>query len=495
MLQNLKIRHKLMLFPALFVLIILVIFILFQVLSSSSKRFITKIEFGYMPFVEKANNLNYELINLQREFQDAVAAADNDKFNETKARYQNILNQLDSIKRNPVGKEQSLTGLEKQIKDYYSLAFKTSEAMIRGQFSEAVTNDINQMVNDFNALRESLNQLLIQSKQQTEKAFNSTIVGFNRSFATIIFILVISLSIFMAISFAIARSLNKSIDQIQKVLFDLSEGKLHAQELVASRINNDEIGAMLSATSQLIQKLRNVIADVQASIEAINESGAVTSETSERMAESANEQASSVEEIASTIEEISANIAQNSDNAKSTGIIFEEATKSIKHVSEKSVRVVEANRAIMDKISIINEIAFQTNILALNAAVEAARAGEHGKGFAVVAGEVRKLAEKSRAAAEEIVKLASQSYNLSSEAGKIMLDTIPIVDKTTTLVQEIIAASIEQSNGTNQVNNAIQQLNNLTQQNASAAESMSQNAAQLAAEAQRLSEQIDFFKL
>ncbi len=495
MLSMLKIRHKLMLFPALFLIIILVIFILFQVLSSKSKGFITKIEHGYMPLVGMANNLNHELINLQREFQDAVAAADNDKLNETENTYKNILNVLDSIRRNPITGEQEIGDIEKQLKEYYQLAFKTSQSMIQGHFSEEVTNNINLMVSNFNSLRETLDKLMANSKNQTESVFSSTLGGFNRSFLIIILFLVSSLSVFMFISFTISRSFNRSINQMQGILFNLSEGKLNADVIEKSPVSNDEIGLMLKATNQLIQKLRNVIADIQESIEAINESGMQTSETSERLAESANEQASSVEEIASTIEEISANISQNSDNAKSTGVIFEEANKSIKYVSEKAIHVVEANKAIMDKISIINEIAFQTNILALNAAVEAARAGQHGRGFAVVAGEVRKLAEKSRIAAEEIVKLASKSFTLSSEAGEIMQNTIPIVDKTTTLVQEIIAASIEQANGANQVNNAIQQLNNLTQQNASAAESMSQNAAQLAAEAQRLSEQIEFFKL
>lgn len=495
MIHKLKIRHKLMLFPSLFVLIFFVVIILFQVLRTTSKRSISKIEYGYIPFVELTNALNFDLINLQREFQDAVAAADNEKLNETNTRYQNILNQLDSIKKNQVGKELDIIGIEKQVKDYYSLAFRTSDAMIKGTFSESVTNDINLMVTSFNTLREQLEGLVKNSKEQANKAFDSTISGFNDSFFTAIVVLVISLTLFIAISLSIGRSMNQSIKQMQRVIFNLSDGKLNTHELENLNRANDEIGEMLLATMQVIQKLRGVIADVQSSIETINNSGTVTSETSERMAESANEQASSVEEIASTIEQISANIAQNSDNAKSTGVIFEEANRSIKHVSNKSIQVVEANRAIMEKINIINEIAFQTNILALNAAVEAARAGEHGKGFAVVAGEVRKLAEKSRAAAEEIVRLANQSYTLSSEAGRIMQETIPVVDKTTTLVQEIIAASVEQANGTNQVNNAVQQLNQLTQQNASAAESMSQNASQLAYEAKRLSEQIEFFKL
>ncbi|NOU16922.1 MAG: hypothetical protein HOO91_05120 [Bacteroidales bacterium] len=494
MIENLKIRQKLMLFPVLFILLIIAVFFIFQTSNSNSKLLLNNIQNGYMPYLETANKLNYELINLQREFQDAVSSTDNEKLLATKEKYNAILNMLTSAKSNIIGRDGAISKIEIQIKDYYNLAYNTSSSMIRGEITEELSKSISKMVEDFNAVKNALNELELSSKKENDNAFTSTGENFKSSFRNIISLLVISLTIFLIISFLITKSLSQSIQYISKRLIHLSEGKLYFDEESTFKIRRDEIGEMVLVTNQLIDKLRSVLADVQVGIEAMNNSSIETSETSEKLSESANEQASSVEEIASTVEQISANISQNSENAQITGKISEEASKGIKLVSNQSLKVVDANKAILDKIGIINDIAFQTNILALNAAVEAARAGEHGRGFAVVASEVRKLAEKSRTAAEEIVNLSKESFRLSSEAGRIMMETIPVVEKTTSLVQEIVAASIEQNNGTNQVNNAIQQLNSLTQQNAAASEELSSNASQLDLQAKSLKELILFFK-
>ena len=158
-------------------------------------------------------------------------------------------------------------------------------------------------------------------------------------------------------------------------------------------------------------------------------------------------------------------------------------------------KALGANQEIAEKINVINAIAVQTNILALNASVEAARAGEHGKGFAVVAQEVRKLAEVSKNAADEIVGLTQASFTLSKEAEEAMEITIPKIGQTSQLVQEIADSSKEQSNGAMQVNNAIQQLNGVTQQNASASEELAATAEEMASQAENLRQSVRFFKL
>ena len=155
---------------------------------------------------------------------------------------------------------------------------------------------------------------------------------------------------------------------------------------------------------------------------------------------------------------------------------------------------IEAMRAIAEKISIIEEIAYQTNLLALNAAIEAARAGEHGKGFAVVATEVRKLAEKSQSAAKEIGTLASSSSPVAERSGQVLRDLVPSIRKTADLVQEVAAASAEQSSGVAQVNKAMARVDQVTQRNASAAEELASTAEEMAAQAQGLEQLVAFFR-
>ncbi|MCW3789826.1 methyl-accepting chemotaxis protein, partial [Plebeiibacterium sediminum] len=191
----------------------------------------------------------------------------------------------------------------------------------------------------------------------------------------------------------------------------------------------------------------------------------------------------------------SASIHQNSDNAIETAKVSEEANNDSNKVNEHAQEANKAMAFISQKISIINDIAMQTNILALNASVEAARAGEHGRGFAIVAGEVRKLAEQSKIAADEINTLTKKGLDLASITGNLMTDIIPKISTTTMLVQEIAAASQEQNNGASQVNSAIQQLNEITQENAAASEELASSAEMLADQAENLKSTISFFKI
>jgi methyl-accepting chemotaxis protein len=254
-----------------------------------------------------------------------------------------------------------------------------------------------------------------------------------------------------------------------------------------------ELGVLNSSLKQMITNMNGVVEEVKINAENVAKASGELSATSGRLSEAANEQASSVEEVSSTMEEMAANIENNTSNAKETETIAIKVSSGINQVSRASKESLESVHSIAGKINIISDIAFQTNILALNAAVEAARAGEHGKGFAVVAAEVRKLAERSKLAADEIVSLAGHSVKVTEEAGQLMFNIIPDIEKTAKLVQEIAASSLEQNNGASQVNSAIQQLNTVTQQNAASAEEMSGSAENLSGHAEQLNDAISFF--
>jgi len=219
------------------------------------------------------------------------------------------------------------------------------------------------------------------------------------------------------------------------------------------------------------------------------------SSSSEEMSQGATEQAASAEEASSSMEQMSANIKQNADNAMQTEKIALKSSDNAKESGDAVTNTVAAMKDIAEKISIIEEIARQTDLLALNAAIEAARAGEHGKGFAVVASEVRKLAERSQAAAGEIGQLSSTSVDVAEKAGSMLGELVPDIQKTAELVQEITAASNEQNAGADQINKAIQQLDQVIQQNASASEEMASTSEELASQAEQLLSTIAFFKL
>lgn len=265
-----------------------------------------------------------------------------------------------------------------------------------------------------------------------------------------------------------------------------------------SRLNidqKDEVGQLARALNVMSDNVKDIITTVVSSAGNLAAASQQINSTSQELSQGATEQATSVEEVSSTMEEITSMIKQNNRNAQNTSAISKNAYAGIVSVNDKSNEAIEANKQIAEKIGIINDIAFQTNILALNAAVEAARAGEQGKGFAVVANEVRKLAESSKMAADEIVRISQNGLNLTLQSGEQLNELLPEIEKTTNLVSEISGASDEQSSGSVQINNAIQQLNIVTQQNAASSEELAASAEEMNSQAEQLKELVGFFKI
>ncbi len=311
-----------------------------------------------------------------------------------------------------------------------------------------------------------------------------------RNTILIIGLVVILLSIVVAI--IVAGSIVTPILNLVEKIKTVATGDLTVSIDVNSK---DEVGQALSSMKDMVTKLKNVMTSVVNASNNVSSASTQMSSSAQQMSEGATEQASSVEEISSSMEEMAANIQQNTNNSKQTGKIATNAAKDIVDGSEAVNNTVASMKTIASKISIIGEISRQTNLLALNAAVEAARAGEHGRGFAVVAAEVRKLAERSQVAATEIDEVSALSVDVAQKSGELLKNVVPNIQKTSDLVHEIAAASIEQNAGAEQINNAIQQLNQVVQENAATAEEMAAGAEELNAQAESLKEIVAFFKM
>lgn len=288
----------------------------------------------------------------------------------------------------------------------------------------------------------------------------------------------------------ISRPLKKTMEELEKV----ASGDLTVEVSQEMLDRNDEMGVISRAVEKLSASFREIMQGMQKSFDTIGNMGIQLKQAASELAQSASLQAGNIEEISSSMEEMAGTIQNSNDHTQETQAATSVTAADLKTGSEAALKAIEYLNEVTEKVAIISDIAYQTNILALNAGVEAARAGDSGRGFSVVAKQVRLLSDQSKLAAGEIDEVSRISSDYSSEAIERLKVVVPEMEKINQLIEKIAMAASEQNAGVQQINNAIQEMNQATQINASNAEEMAQSAATLTDEAVRLQQLMAYFK-
>ncbi len=493
-LKNIKFSRKITFLPIIFIIALTIIMVINGEFTRHNEKLIDNIQHRDLVYTELSHNLTFNLKEMQHMFQDAVAASDEDKLKQTKALFietDSLFNTLGNL----TVKDTLITTIKKQIKEYYTIAYQTSTQMINEGYNNNVISDIQKMIKIFNGLNSHFKLLKNRSKEQINNSFKITLNYYSKGAylisGTVIFMIIISILISRKIKKVIAQP----IVDIAVHLKNLADGKLDSKFSADQMDRRDEIGQIFKSYDYLINKLTEVVSEINTGVSIVTNASNDLESTAEITNESSTNQAASLEEISSTMEQMTATISQNTDNATNADNIANGIGKKMSIVKQSSEDSLNATIQIANKLKVIDDIAMQTNILALNAAVEAARAGAAGRGFSVVASEVRKLAERSIAAGVEINNIAKLTLEKSTESNELLLKIIPEMINASALVQEIAAASMEQNNGVEQVNISLQSINKNTQNNAATSEELSRKAEMLTEHANSLNKTISYFQL
>ena len=414
-------------------------------------------------------------------------------------RYQEASDALARLFDKSSGTTETERSLFREIKDAQAstlpIASRVAELGLANKNEEATKVLVGQLRQAQGKWLQAIGQLTDLEDKLTREAAEAAEKSYASARSLLLACAALAILVGLAAAILITRSLTRALGGEPEYAAEIAR-KVAAGELdLQIDVRKGDTSSLLYAMRSMVEKLTQIIGEVRSGAAALSAAAAQVSGTSQSVSQGTSEQAASVEETTSSLEQMSSSITQNAENSRQTEQMATSGAKNAEESGKSVTETVAAMKDIADRISIIEEIAYQTNLLALNAAIEAARAGEHGKGFAVVATEVRKLAERSQKAAGEISTLASQSVKVAERSGHLLLELVPTIRKTADLVQEVAAASQEQSAGVAQINKAMGNVDQVTQRNASAAEELASTAEEMNAQAESLQQLMRFFQL
>jgi methyl-accepting chemotaxis protein len=390
--------------------------------------------------------------------------------------------------------QEEVRAMERSLDTYQAGFLAVVAAAQRGELRTPQEGNaaIAQYKDAIRGLEQSAGALSLRHQQQLRAEESSVLGSFQVIRAVLLTAFGLAMVLAIVASVLLTRSLTGPLERAVHAASRLASGDLRERIPVDGR---DELTQLLLALDNMRQRLTEVLQQVQAEASSLSVTAHHVSSTSQGLSQGTSEQSSATEETSSHLEELSASIRQAAANAHQTEQIALQGAKDSEESGAAVSETVRAMRTIAEQVSIIDELAYQTNLLSLNASIEAARAGEHGRGFAVVASEVRRLAERSRTAAREIATLTSRSVATAERSGQRLSALVPSIHRTAQLVQEVATGASEQASSVTTVSSAMQQVSTVTQQNATAAEELSATSQHLTEQAATLKRLVELFRL